>query len=100
MRMVMIVVLSAVLTLTGPNIKQAAAAALGLHEVVGVEDDDMLKLRAGPGTGYDVIVGLPNGTELRVHNCERIGKARWCSVSLQRARGLKGYVSATYLRKM
>lgn len=78
----------------------AAATSLGLHEVAGVDEGDMLKLRAGPGTGYDVIVGLPNGTALRVHSCERLGGTRWCQVSLDRARALKGYVSESYLRKM
>ncbi|MEM9910814.1 MAG: SH3 domain-containing protein [Pseudomonadota bacterium] len=76
------------------------ATSLGLHKVAGVDEGDMLKLRAGPGTGYDVIVGLPNGTEVRVHNCERLGGTRWCRVSLERARALKGFVSESYLRKM
>lgn len=78
----------------------AQAASLGLHEVAGVDEGDMLKLRAGPGTGYDVIVGLPNGTALRVHSCERLGGTRWCQVSLDKARSLKGFVSESYLRKM
>ncbi|MEM9844091.1 MAG: SH3 domain-containing protein [Pseudomonadota bacterium] len=85
------------LTLDG---SPSQAASLGLHEVSGVDEGDMLKLRAGPGTGYDVIVGLPNGTALRVHSCERLGSTRWCEVSLDRARALKGYVSESYLRKM
>ncbi|MEM6375049.1 MAG: SH3 domain-containing protein [Pseudomonadota bacterium] len=79
---------------------RAAANPLGLHEVTGVETGDMLKLRAGPGTGYDVIVGLPNGTALRVHRCQRLGGTRWCEVSLDRARALKGFVSESYLQKM
>ena len=78
----------------------AAAASLGRYEVYGVEEDDMLKMRAGPGIGYIVIVGLPNGTALRVHSCQQTGGTRWCSVSLERARGLKGYVSWAYLRKL
>ena len=78
----------------------AAAGSLGLYEVFGVEVDDMLKMRAGPGTGYIVIVGLPNGTVLRVKSCQQTGSTRWCSVSLDRARGLKGHVSWAYLRKM
>ncbi|WP_170327469.1 SH3 domain-containing protein [Ruegeria arenilitoris] len=80
--------------------ESAAAASLGRYEVFGVENGDMLKLRAGPGTGFNVIVGLPNGTALRVHSCEQTGGTRWCRVSLQRARGLKGYVSWAYLRKI
>lgn len=79
--------------------KPATAASLGRYEVYGVEGEDMLKMRGGPGTGYIVIVGLPNGTVLRVHSCQQTGGTRWCKVSLDRAPGLKGYVSWAYLRK-
>ncbi len=78
----------------------ATAASLGRYEVYGVEEGDMLKMRAGPGTGYIVIVGLPNGTAVRVHSCEQTGSTRWCRVSLDRVRQLKGYVSWAYLRKI
>ena len=79
----------------------AAQAESGrFYEVVGVEDTDMLKLRAGPGTGFRVIVGLPNGTVLRLHDCEQIGSTEWCSVSLKEVRALKGYVSWHYLQKL
>lgn len=78
----------------------ALAAPFGRYEVFGVQGEDMLKMRAGPGVGYIVIVGLPNGTVLRVHSCEQTGSTRWCSVSLDRARALKGYVSWAYLRKL
>ncbi len=71
----------------------------GYYEVHGVEGDDMLKMRAGPGTGYRVVLGLPNGTVLRVHDCDQTGGTRWCKVSLKQARGLKGYVSWAYLRE-
>ena len=72
----------------------------GYYEVVGVEEGDMLKVREGPGTGYKVIVGLPNGTALRIHDCDQIGSTAWCKVSLKRARGLKGYVSWNYLQEI
>ena len=78
----------------------AAAGSLGRYEVVDVEGDDMLKMRAGPGTGYIVIVGLPNGTVLLVKSCQQTGGTSWCSVSLDRARALKGHVSWAYLQKM
>ncbi|WP_371227163.1 SH3 domain-containing protein [Roseovarius sp. 2305UL8-3] len=92
--------LAVVLLATVWNVAPAQAQSLGRYEVHGVDDDDMLKLRGGPGTGYSVIVGLPNGTVLRVHSCQQTGGTRWCRVSLQRARGLKGYVSWAYLRKI
>lgn len=78
----------------------ARAAPFDRYEVHGVEGEDMLKMRAGPGVGYVVIVGLPNGTILRVQDCQQTGSTRWCKVALDRARGLKGYVSWAYLRKL
>ena len=81
-----------------PGADPAEANSGGYYEVVGVKGDDMLKLRAGPGTGYNVIVGLPNGTVLRIHSCEQIGSNEWCKVSLKQARKLKGYVSWHDLR--
>ena len=69
------------------------------YEVYGVEDGDMLKLRAGPGTGFDTIVGLPNGTLVRLGACTQTGGTRWCQVSLDDGRALSGYASFAYLRK-
>lgn len=66
-------------------------------EVRGVGATEMLKLRSGPGLGYRVIVGLPEGTVLRTHGCNRVGGTPWCKVSLKEVRGLSGYVSGHYL---
>lgn len=74
-----------------------AAGGMQLVEVTGVAADDMLKMRAGPGTGYKVIVGLPNGTQVYTHGCDRVGGTPWCKITLKAARGLKGYVSGHYL---
>ena len=100
MRKAILATIAAAVLATVSGITPATAGPLGRHEVYGVEGDDMLKMRAGPGVGYVVIVGLPNGTVVRVISCEQSGSTRWCSVSLDRARGLKGYVSASYLRKL
>jgi uncharacterized protein YraI len=78
----------------------AKAISAEYYEVIGVESDDMLKMRAGPGIEHKIIVGLPNGTVLRVHSCEDIGTTGWCMVSLKQARGLKGYVSWRYLQEL
>ena len=67
--------------------------------VAGVGSDDMLKLRAGPGTGYRVLLGLPDGTVLVMRGCQRIGGTPWCEVRLAGVRGLTGYVSGHYLRR-
>ncbi|PYG31698.1 SH3 domain-containing protein [Pelagimonas varians] len=100
MSRVIFVALIAIALGTTLDPKPAAAGSLGNYEVFGVDNDDMLKLRAGPGIGYKVILGLPNGTALRVHSCQQTGATRWCNVSLKKARGLKGHVSWAYLRKM
>jgi len=100
MRKTLIITLAIVLLGTAWGSPPAEAASLGRYEVHGVDEGDMLKLRGGPGTGYSVIVGLPNGTVLRVQSCQQTGGTRWCRVSLDRARGLKGYVSWAYLRKI
>lgn len=77
-----------------------AAAGMGRYEVYGVEGEEMVKLRGGPGIGYIAILGLPKGTVLRVHSCQQTGGTRWCSVSLDMASRIKGHVSWAYLRKL
>jgi uncharacterized protein YraI len=59
--------------------------------------DDLLKLRAGPGLGFMVILGLPDGTELIRRDCVTELGQLWCRVSLAIAPGVTGYVSADYL---
>lgn len=100
MRTLIIAVLVAAILGTVPGAKAAGGNERGFYEVVGVEDDDMLKMRAGPGTGYQIVLGLPNGTVLRLHECDQTGSTRWCKVSLKQSRKLKGYVSWAYLKEM
>lgn len=95
----MLTILAAVVLGTGLTAVPVNAGPSGVYEVSGVEKDDMLKMRAGPGTGYKIILGLPNGTVLRVHDCDQTGSTRWCEVSLKNARSLKGFVSWGYLRE-
>lgn len=65
--------------------------------VQNVGADDLLKLRAGPGLGFAVRLGLPNGTPLIRSGCvTEIGQL-WCQVALADAPGITGYVSADYL---
>ncbi|MCE0505804.1 MULTISPECIES: SH3 domain-containing protein [unclassified Roseivivax] len=76
------------------------AGERGLSVVYGVEEGDMLKLRAGPGTGFDVYTGLPNGTLVQVRDCDQQGGVRWCRVALERTPEMTGYVSQSYLRRL
>lgn len=65
--------------------------------VKGAGSDDFLKLRYGPGLGYKVKLGLPDGTELTRRDCVTEMGQLWCRVSLASAPTVTGYVSADYL---
>jgi uncharacterized protein YraI len=77
----------------------SAGVTPGRYEVFGVEAGDMLKLRAGPGTGYNEVLGMPNGTVVNVRSCTSTGATRWCDVTLAESRGVAGYASYAYLRR-
>ena len=59
--------------------------------------NDLLKLRAGPGLGYRVIMGLPDGTALNRRGCVTEVGQLWCEVSLASSPDVTGYVSADYI---
>ncbi|MBW4962344.1 SH3 domain-containing protein [Sulfitobacter sp. CW3] len=65
--------------------------------VVGTGPVELLKLRAGPGLGFKVILGLPEGTSLNRRDCVTEVGQLWCRVSLADAPKISGYVSADYL---
>lgn len=67
--------------------------------VQGTGPDDLLKLRSGPGLGFNVIMGLPDGTTLNRRDCVTEVGQLWCRVSLADAPNVTGYVSADYLSK-
>jgi uncharacterized protein YraI len=78
----------------------ACAGGAGSRAVVERAGADLLKLRTGPGLGYRIIVGLPDGTVLTRHRCVTEAGQLWCRVSLIDAPAVTGYVSADYLSGM
>ena len=69
----------------------------GRAVVEGAGPDEFVKLRAGPGLGYRILLGLPDGTPLVRRDCVTELGQLWCRVSLFDAPGVTGYVSADYL---
>lgn len=65
--------------------------------VEGTGPEEFLKLRAGPGLGFSVVLGLPEGTSLNRRDCVTEVGQMWCRVSLTAAPQITGYVSADYL---
>lgn len=73
------------------------SSTVGRSVVEGTGPDELLKLRAGPGLGYNVVLGLPDGTSLNRRGCVTEVGQLWCRVSLTNAPQITGYVSADYL---
>jgi uncharacterized protein YraI len=69
----------------------------GDRVVVAGAGEDLLKLRAGPGLGYEVLLGLPDGTALLRRDCVTELGQTWCRVALSGAPGVTGHVAADYL---
>ena len=65
--------------------------------VTGTGPDELLKLRSGPGLGFNVVLGLPDGTELNRRDCVTEVGQLWCNVALADAPRVTGYVAADYL---
>lgn len=82
-------VMSAVVALAGMlgMVPSEAAAAMSAVSVTSVN------MRAGPGTGYPVIIGVPPQAALTVYGCT--ANTSWCDVSWGRERG---WVSASYVQ--
>ena len=93
MRRMLIPSLVSILLLAG------CAGSAGGRAVVEGTGNELLKLRAGPGLGYRVILGLPDGTVVTRRGCVTELGQLWCRISLVDAPGVTGYVSADYLSK-
>ena len=87
-------VLAGVLLALTPLPATATADGPDFYRVVGVAAEDYLNLRRGPGTGYEVIVGLPPGSEVDLISRESNG---WCLIALRETPALQGYVSCRYI---
>ena len=66
--------------------------------VSGTGPEELLKLRSGPGLGFNVVLGLPDGTVLNRQDCVTEVGQRWCEVALADGPRITGYVAADYLR--
>ena len=85
------------MAVTLPFVLAACGSVGGDRVAVSGAGAEMLKLRAGPGLGYRVVLGLPDGTALRRGACTSEEGQRWCRVTLADAPGVSGYAAADYL---
>jgi uncharacterized protein YraI len=68
-----------------------------LETVTGVPANDVLNVRAGPGTSHRIVGALGNGSQVRVLGCQIQGNARWCQIEMQTDMRERGWVNARYL---
>jgi uncharacterized protein YgiM (DUF1202 family) len=64
---------------------------------VSTADTVQLRIRAGHGTGYEVLGSIPYGAEVTVLKASGQGQNDWAHI---RYNGITGYASMGYLRKM
>ena len=72
----------------------ACAPGAGNYRVGDLQGEEFLRVRSGPGLGYEVLTGLTEGSMVRRGACEQVGGTSWCRVA---ANGTLGYVAGAYL---
>ncbi len=76
--------------LTERNGGHAPSAFSGLYSVVGHPADQLLNIRSGPGTQYEVVAELvPNAIDIVVTDCQAVAgyDYRWCNLSWNNVSG-------------
>ena len=68
-----------------------------LETVTGVPANDVLNVRAGPGTNFRIVGALGNDSQVRNLGCQMHGNARWCQIEMQTDMRERGWVNARYL---
>lgn len=80
--------------------RAGAAPPLGsgpLVSVTGVPANDVLNVRAGPGTNFGIVGALGNGSQVRNLDCQTQGNARWCHIEMMTDMRERGWVNARFL---
>lgn len=83
---------------TSTDFADGLAGGPDWYVVSDLPPQDSLNVRAGPGTGHDVVGTVSNGAELRNLGCRRTNNSRWCQVE-NAAGSLRGWVNGRYLRE-
>jgi uncharacterized protein YraI len=68
-----------------------------LVQVRGLAPNDVLNVRSGPGTAFQVIGALANGTTVRRLRCQSVGTAQWCEIQQLTDMRELGWVNGRYL---
>ncbi|SEN07363.1 SH3 domain-containing protein [Palleronia pelagia] len=62
-----------------------------------VPPNDILNVRAGPGTGSPIVGALGNGDRVVALGCETRGQSRWCQIEMLTDMQERGWINARYI---
>lgn len=79
--------------------EQPGASGAVIFQVAGVQLNDVLNVRSGPGTAHGITGALANGDQVRNLGCGDYGSARWCQIEMTTDMRERGWVNARYLTK-
>ena len=82
---------------TVPQTETSVSSSSERYQVNGIADNDVLNMRAGPGTDHPIVTAIPpDGSGISVGECQVVEGYRydWCHVSWH---GLSGWVSGGFL---
>lgn len=82
-----------------PDYADGLSGGPDFWEVTNVPANDTLNVRAGPGTGAEVIGELQNGDPARNLGCRMVDRARWCQIEAGFEQRFTGWVNGRYLRE-
>lgn len=72
-------------------------AGSNVVRVTGVAANDVLNVRSGPGTNYQVVGALANGDMVRRLNCQQQGSSSWCQIEMMTDMRERGWVNSRFL---
>ena len=83
----------------GASTPTPPAGGAPVVQVTGVPANDVLNVRAGPGTQHGVVGALANGDSVRRLECRPVGGSRWCEIEMLSEMRERGWVNARYISK-
>lgn len=65
--------------------------------IAGVPANDVLNVRAGPGTNHSIVGALGNGSQVRNLRCKQYGSSRWCEIEMITDMRERGWINARFI---
>ncbi len=84
------------LALPGPAGGEATGGG-NVVTIAGVPENDLLNVRNGPGTGYDIVGALGNDDRVVNLGCQPVDGGTWCEIEMLTDMRERGWINARYI---